>query len=249
MQEQEKFKKLDYADAQAKLMSILELRYPPVAVSLIRHKALIPEGVQELEKPMFYCAMVKYAMLGNLFYAREALHACKRGGAALGLCEIPEEEETGAFYVNKASCSCLRAAWRFVNASLNLKPGSIYATLLAPLAKTPVEPDVILIEAIPRRAFELIHATLYDIGGSTESWISPPRQVCAYATVRPYLSGELNLTIACESARMVAREVGCEYLDETVLVGLPAEMLLRVIENLPRIGYVKARLGKSEGRS
>ncbi len=238
---EEKLKKPDYPEAQEKLMSILELKYPPVAVSLIRHEALMPAGVKELDKPMFYCAMVKYAMLGNVFCAREALHACKRGASALGLCEIPEGEITGEFYVNKASCSRREAAWRFLDASPSLEPGRIYATLLAPLAKTPVEPDVILIEAIPRRAFELIHATLYDVGGRTENWISPPRQVCAYATVRPYLSGELNLTIACESARMAARGVGCEYLDETVLVGLPAEMLGTVLENLPRIGYVKAR--------
>lgn len=245
----ENSRQLDYPEAQENLMRYLELRYPPVAVGLIRHKVLIPEVVKGLEKPMFYCSMVKYAMLGHVFYATEPLHTCKRGAAALGLCEIPKDEETGEFYMSKASCSNPRAAFRFLEASLTLESRSIYATLLAPLAKTPVEPDVILIETIPRRAFELIHASLFDSGGRTENWISPPRQVCAYATVKPYLSGELNLTIACESARMAARGVGCEYLDEAVLVGLPAEMLLRVIENLPRIGYVKARLNKSEGRS
>ena len=244
----EKHKKADYADAQDKLMRYFELKFPPVAVSLIRHRAQLPEGVKELEKPLFYCAMVKYAMLGNVFYAREALHACKRGAAALGLCDIPDEEKTGEFYVKKASCSSIEAAWRFLDASPSLESGSIYATLLAPLAKTPIEPDVILIEAIPRRAFELIHASLFDRGGRTENWISPPRQVCAYATARPYQSGELNLTIACESARAGAKGVGCEYLDETVLVGLPAEMLGTVLKNGPRIGYVKARLGKSEGK-
>ena len=162
---EEQHKKWDYTDAQEKLMRYFELKFPPVVVSLIRHKEQIPEGVKELEKPMFYCAMVKYAMLGNVFYAREALHA-----------------------------------------------------------------------------------SLFDSGGRTENWISPPRQVCAYATARPYQSGELNLTIACESARMAAHAVGCEYLDETVLVGLPAEMLGTVLKNGPRIGYVKARLGKSEGK-
>ncbi|MGC9444288.1 MAG: DUF169 domain-containing protein [Candidatus Methanospirareceae archaeon] len=245
---EEKHKKWDYGDAQDTLMRYFELKFPPVAVSLIRHKEQLPEGVKELEKPMFYCAMVKYAMLGNVFYAREALHACKRGAAALGLGDIPDEEKSGEFYVNKASCSSREAACRFLDASIGLEARSIYATLLAPLAKTPVEPDVILIEAIPQRAFELIHATLYDVGGRTESWISAPRQVCAYATVRPYLAGELNLTIACESARMAARAVGCEYLDETVLVGLPTEMLPRVLKNLPRISYVKARLAKGGGR-
>lgn len=242
------YESMDYSEAQEKLMNILDLKYPPVAVRLIRHKELIPEGVEELEKPMFYCAMVKYAMLGNVFYAREAMHECKRGAAALGMCGIPEDEETGEFYMNKASCSSLRAGREFVEASPSLEPERIYATLLAPLAETPVEPDVILIEAIPRRAFELIHASLYDVGGRTENWISTPRQVCAYATVRPYLSGELNLTIACESARMGARGVGCEYLDEAVLVGLPAEVLGEVLANLPKIGYVKARLGERKGR-
>ncbi len=246
--EEKKEQSMDYSEAQEKLMDILDLKYPPVAVRLIRHKELIPEGVKELEKPMFYCAMVKYAMLGNVFYAREAVHNCKRGAAALGMCEIPKDEESGEFYLNKASCNSLRAGQEFVEASPSLEPGRIYATLLAPLAETPVEPDVILIEAIPRRAFELIHASLCDVGGRTENWISTPRQVCAYATVRPYLSGELNLTIACESARMVARGVGCEYLDEAVLVGLPAEVLGEVLANLPKIGYVKARLGERKGR-
>lgn len=99
----EKLKKPDYADAQEKLMRYLELKYPPVAVSLIRHKVLMPEGVQELEKPMFYCAMIKYAMLGKVFFAREPLHACKRGASALGMCEIPEEEITGEIYLRHFS--------------------------------------------------------------------------------------------------------------------------------------------------
>ena len=119
--ENEEYECRDYQEAQEKLMSFLDLKYPPVAVRLIMHKEPIPEGVKELEKSMFYCAMVKYAMLGNVFYAREAMHECKRGAFALGLCEIPEDEESGEFYVNKASCSSRRAAWRFVDASLNLK--------------------------------------------------------------------------------------------------------------------------------
>jgi uncharacterized protein (DUF169 family) len=111
----EEKKRMWITEAQEELMRVLDLRCPPVAVSLIRRKVLIPEGVKELEKPMFYCAMVNYAMLGNV--------------------------------------------------SVNLKPGSIYATLLSPLAKTPAEPDVILIEAIPRRAFELAMSTRDSVRG------------------------------------------------------------------------------------
>lgn len=231
--------------AQEELMKILEMTHPPVAVKLLRHEGWVPHGVAELETPMFYCAMVKYAMLGNVFYARAAKHGCERGASALGLCETPMEEETGEFYLKKASCGNLRAAFRFVEASPKLRPESVYATLLAPLAEAPTEPDVVLFELLPRRAFELLHAAVYDVGERIESWISVPRQVCAYATVRPYLTGVPNLTIACEFSRRVAREIGCEYLDEAVIVGLPAEMLGAVLENLPRIGYV--RRGRAEG--
>lgn len=74
-------------------MDILDLKYPPVAVRLIRHEALIPEDVEGLDKLMFYYTMVKYAMLGNVFYAREAVQNGKRGAAALGLCKNSEERK------------------------------------------------------------------------------------------------------------------------------------------------------------
>jgi len=33
-----------------------------------------------------------------------------------------------------------------------------------------------------------------------------------------------------------------KYLDEGVIVGIPGEMLQTVVENYPKIGYVKKRL-------
>jgi len=54
-----------------KLTEILDLKFPPVAITLIRRADDIPQGVDELDKPMFYCGMIKYAMLGNTFYAKE----------------------------------------------------------------------------------------------------------------------------------------------------------------------------------
>ncbi|MEM3581021.1 MAG: DUF169 domain-containing protein, partial [Candidatus Bathyarchaeia archaeon] len=148
----------DYSEIQRKLTDILGLKFPPVAISLIRKACDVPQGVKELEKAMFYCAMVKYAMLGNVFYAKENMHSCKRGAAALGLCNVTEDERTGEFYTNKSSFSSLRAAVRTVKESPQLDAGSIYATLLSPLDKTPIDPDVVLIEAIPRRVLEIVQA-------------------------------------------------------------------------------------------
>ncbi|MEM3386786.1 MAG: DUF169 domain-containing protein [Nitrososphaerales archaeon] len=234
--------KIDYAKMQSELTKILNLKFPPVAVALIRKEGDIPKDVAELDKPMFYCGMIKYAMLGNTFYAKENKHSCRRGAAALGMIEIPEDERTGEFYLNKESCSSLRAAVRFVLESPSLEPRSVYATLLSPLEKTPVDPDVVIMEMIPRRAFEVMHASIFDIGGKVESWMSAPRQLCGASTVRPYL-GKLNITFACEFARMAAKAFGAKYMDEGVILGIPGELLQTVVENLGRIGYVRKRLG------
>jgi len=233
--------KTDYPEIQRKLIKILDLKFPPVAITLIRGLDDIPQGVAELDKPMFYCGMIKYAMLGNIFYAKENMHSCKRGAAALGMIDIPEDEKTGEFYLNKASFSSLRAATRSVIGSPSLESGSIYATLLSPLEKTPLDPDVVIIETIPRRAFEVMHASIFDQGGWVDSWMSAPRQLCSASTVRPYL-GKFNITFACEFARMAAKTLKTEYMDEGVIIGIPGEMLKTVSENIDRIGYVKKRL-------
>jgi uncharacterized protein (DUF169 family) len=233
--------KQDYREIQRKLTEILGLKFPPVAVNLIRRACDVPQGVAELDKPMFYCGMVKYAMLGNVFYAKEDIHSCRRGAAALGMIDIPEEERTGEFYLNKASFSSLRAATRTIMESPSLEAGSVYATLLSPLEKAPLDPDVVLIETIPRRAMEVLHASVFDEGGWINSRISAPRQLCAALTVSPYL-GRLNVSFACEFARMAAKPLGIEYMDEGIIVGIPGEMLQKVSDNIDRIGYVKKRL-------
>lgn len=201
-------------------MKILEM--PPVAVKLLRHEGWVPHGVAELETPTFYCAMVKYAMLGNVFYARAAKHGCERGAAsALGLCETPREEETGEFYLKKASCGNLG----FVEASPKLRPESVYATLLAPLAEA--------------RRPSPTSCSSSSCREEPSSFYMPPFTTSA---------GVSRAGFRCRG-RFAPRHrpPGCEYLDEAVIVGLPAEMLGAVLENLPRIGYVKMRRGRAEG--
>ncbi|MEM2890257.1 MAG: DUF169 domain-containing protein [Candidatus Hadarchaeum sp.] len=231
-----------YREIGRRLREILALKSPLVAVSLLNKPGDIPAGVKELDRPMFYCVMVKYAMAGNTFYATERLHECKRGASALGLTEPPEEEITGEFYFSRGSCSSKMAARRYFEAAPCLRPKSVYAILLSPLETTPLKPDVIIAETMPRRALELVQATIFEKGGKVESWISAPRQICSYSTARPYL-GSLNVTFACEFSRNKAKELGLEYLDDGVIIGIPAELLPVIAKNLICIGYIKKRLG------
>ena len=240
---------MNFKEISDKLKRYLETDVSPVAVKLARKEADIPEGIKELDKPMFYCGMLKYAMQGNAFFAKGDMHTCKRGAARLGLCEIPNEELDGSFYVNKASVSTARGAWRFVAESPRLDTRSIIATVIAPLEKATFDPDVVIIETIPRRAFELMQASLFDTGGKFVSWLAPPYELCGFSTVRPYLYGKMNIAIACEFARMAAKSLNDKYLDEGVIVGIPGEMLETIVENYPKIGYVKKRLFPDSAKS
>jgi uncharacterized protein (DUF169 family) len=240
---------MNFKEISDKLKLYLETDTSPVAVKLARKETDIPEGIKELDKPMFYCGMLKYAMQGNAFFAKGDMHTCKRGAARLGLCEIPNEEMDGSFYINKASVSSARGALRFVAEAPRLDARSVIATVVAPLEKATFDPDVVVIETIPRRAFELMSASLFDTGGKFVSWLSAPYELCGFSTVRPYLHGKMNIAIACEFARMAAKSLNDKYLDEGVIVGIPGEMLETIVENYPKIGYVKKRLFPDSAKS
>ena len=115
---------MNNAERAAQLKKYLGDEVEPVAVQLVLEGQEVPEGVKVLEKPLFYCAMLKLAMQGSAFYAPESKHACPRGAARLGLRDVPDFEKTGDFYVSKSSAASRRSALRFVEEAPGLKPGS-----------------------------------------------------------------------------------------------------------------------------
>lgn len=113
-----------------------------MGVTLIKDEKNIPQGIETLENPLFYCVMLKKAVAeGKSFYAPADVQSCPRRKAVLGMGEIPEFEKTGKFYVNKSSVADSRAASHFVNSVPRLK--DVVGTLIQPLEDSE-NPDVVL---------------------------------------------------------------------------------------------------------
>ncbi|MGQ9759398.1 MAG: hypothetical protein ACUVQ5_02345 [Candidatus Methanomethylicaceae archaeon] len=93
--------------------------------------------------------------------------------------------------------------------------------------KTPLDLDVVLIEAIPRRAMGVLHASIFD-KGLINNRVSVPRQICAALTVRAYL-GRFNVSIAFEFARMAVRSFCILTLPRLKYVGLQSAILSPLI--------------------
>lgn len=212
-----------------------------VGVTLIKDEHSIPQDVETLTDPLFYCVMLKKAAAEKKsFYAPGTSHSCLRGKSVLGMGDIPEFEKTGQFYVNKSSVEDYRGAAHFVNSVPRVE--NVIGTLIQPLEEAE-NPDVVL--AFPsnaRNAQELMHATIFQSGGSIEAEFSAPYSFCGYTTARTYLKDVVSFAIPCGAAKKAVKSIGEEYTDEELIVAIPGQSIGKVAQNLLRLGSVKERL-------
>lgn len=213
--------KVSYAEIAETLKKALNLRGSPVAVKLAKSPEGIPEGVGPIEETVRHCQMVSRARLnGEIFYATADKHVCMGGGWALGLKELTKSLRTGEFYFKLGKFESWAACMRTIQQVPHVSELETYATVYAPLEKTPFDPHVVIIVAEPRAMLKLAQATLYQLGGRIGSSMSGIQSVCADATAQPYLTGKINYSLGCDGSR---RFSGIE--DNELVMGIPAEIL------------------------
>lgn len=223
--------KIPYAEIAETLKTALDLRGSPVAVKLAKSPAGIPEGVGPIEETVRHCQMITRARLnGEIFYATAEKHACMGGGWALGLKELTPSLRSGEFYYKLGKFESWAACMRTIQQVPHVPDLETYATVYAPLEKTPFDPHVVVIVAEPRTMLKLAQTTLYLLGGRIESTMSGIQSVCADATALPYLSGKINYSLGCDGSR---RFSGIE--DNELVMGIPAELLPEFARALPVI--------------
>ncbi|MDD2473778.1 MULTISPECIES: DUF169 domain-containing protein [unclassified Methanoculleus] len=213
--------KISYAEIAETLKKTLDLRGSPVAVKLAKSPEGIPEGVKPIEETVRHCQMISRARLnGEIFYATADRHVCMGGGWSLGLKELTQSLRTGEFYYKLGKFESWAACMRTIRQVPHVPTLETYATVYAPLEKTPFDPHVVVIVAKPRDMLKLAQATLYQLGGRIESTMSGIQSVCADATAQPYLTGRINYSLGCDGSR---RFSGIE--DDELVMGIPAEIL------------------------
>lgn len=212
---------ISYAEIAETLKKTLNLRGSPVAVKLAKSPEAIPDGVGPIDDAVRHCQMVSRARLnGEIFYATADKHVCMGGAWALGLKELTKSLRTGEFYYKLGKFESWAACMRTIQQVPHVPELETYATVYAPLEKTPFDPHVVIIVAEPRAMLKLAQATLYRLGGRIESSMSGIQSVCADATAQPYLTGRINYSLGCDGSR---RFSGIE--DNEQVMGIPAEIL------------------------
>ena len=212
---------INYAEASETLKKVLGLNGSPVAIKFATSKEEIPSGMEELDKTIRHCMMVSIARKeGKVFYATVGKHECNGGAWALGLKELTPTLKTGEFYFKLGKFASSAACKRTIDRVTHLNFGDTYATMYAPLEKTPFTPQIVIIIANPRGMLKLAQSSLFRLGGRIYAGFSGIQSVCSDATAQTYLTGRPNFSLGCDGSRKFSG-----ITEDEMVMGLPAEML------------------------
>jgi uncharacterized protein (DUF169 family) len=219
------FMNLDYAEIADMLQRAVGLTKALVAVKLFDDMSMVPQNLPRPESSLFYCAAVGRAMKGETLLMLADDHACLRGAFMLGVKDAPASVTNGTTYAKSHMVASARAGQRLIEQAPKLPAGHTVAILLSPLAKTPVDPDVVLASANPHQALQLLNATTYDTGLEIPMRFQILTSFCAYATVLPFKAAIPQAVIPQEQARKRS-----DLTNEEMVVGIPVEALEHAAE-------------------
>jgi uncharacterized protein (DUF169 family) len=219
---------INYAEAAETLKKYLKLSGSPVAFRFATKKEDIPAGMQELEKTIRHCSMIGLARKeGRIFYSPAGKHECNGGAWALGLREITDSLKNGDFYYKLGKFESSAACKRTIDRVPHLQTLETFATMYAPLEKTPFDPQVILIVASPWAMLKLAQSVLFRLGGRINAEFAGIQSVCSDTCAQTYLNGQVNFSLGCDGSRKFS---GIE--DGEMVIGIPAELLPEISEAL-----------------
>jgi uncharacterized protein (DUF169 family) len=218
--------KIDYAGSSDIIRTSLKMTGSPVAIGFAATKDDIPSGIPEIDKAIKHCMMVSLARKeGRIFYSPAEKHECNGGSYALGLKDLSPTLKSGKFYFKLGKFESVTSSKRTMESVPHLATGETYATMYAPLEKTPFTPHVIIIITYPWAMLKLAQSSLFRLGGRLHAEFSGIQSVCSDAVAQTYLTGRPNFSLGCDGSRKFSG-----IADDEMVMGFPAEMLPEIVD-------------------
>jgi len=235
----------EYVAASASLVELLGLKKSPVAIKMVTSEHEVPDGVATLDSPVRHCVSINMAAHGAVFYLPMDKHACAAAKAALGMAELPEKVRNGTVPYMHGLAATQDAAARTMAEVPKMPAGSSIGTILAPLEKAPVVPDVVVLTVNPKQAMWVANAYIFAEGGPRLSASFAGMQAsCADATTVPLLTKNVNFTVGCYGCRSAGK-----LADDEMYVGFPVEQLNGVVGNLKGLRKAMGNLARGKPKN
>lgn len=204
----------------------IKLTSSPVAMKFVDSEDEVPEGIELISEKVRHCEMVKKASFGEIFYSTYEEQTCKGGAGALGLGDMPEKLASGEKYQSLGRFKDLDVAKKTVD-KLSIIPDKKWGIVYAPLEKANFAPDVVLIIAQPVAGMKIAQSIVFTLGDKVRANFAGIQSLCGDAVSYPYIEKDINITVGCDGSRKAAK-----VLDEELAIGISADKLDEVIENL-----------------
>jgi uncharacterized protein (DUF169 family) len=218
--------KMDYAGSSEILRTSLKMKGSPIAIGFATTKDDIPPGIPELDNTIKHCMMVNLARNGGrIFYSTAEKHECMGGAYALGFKDLTPTLKSGQFYFKLGKFDSVSSSKRTMENVPHLPTGDTYATMYAPLEKTPFTPQVIILITNPWSMLKLAQSSLFRLGGRIHASFSGIQSVCADAVAQTVLTGKPNFSLGCDGSRKFSG-----IADDEMVMGFPAEMLPEIVD-------------------
>jgi uncharacterized protein (DUF169 family)/NAD-dependent dihydropyrimidine dehydrogenase PreA subunit len=219
-----------YAAWTRTLMSILRLRWNPVAITLVPAGSAMPPVPQPRVK-LRYCQSLMAARRGKSLLMPASCHACPDGTNILGLTEIPRKLASGELYIRFGKLDSVEAARQMIAERPHLEARSIQATLVTPLQEAVVTPDVVAVIAQPEQMMWLCMAASYYTGRRFNFKVSGYNAQCVETTLIPYTTQEINISLGCYGCR-----ASSDISDDLMFMGIPLSQMPGLVKGLEQLG-------------
>jgi uncharacterized protein (DUF169 family) len=202
----------------------------PVGVKFLPNK---PDGLEKLGKILDFCEMLAEAQKGDAFYVTKENFTCV-GPLLLGMIDSEPGFESGQVGPALEIFKEARANQRIYDVIPRLRRGAVNYVAFAPLDRLTFEPDVLIVTADVSQAEIILRAYSYTSG---RMWVARGTPVigCAWLLLYPYISGELNFTIAGFGHGMKARKLFPEGL---IILSIPYDLLPGIVKNLREMKWI-----------
>jgi uncharacterized protein (DUF169 family) len=203
---------------------------PPVGVKFLAAK---PKGIRKLDKILDFCEMLVEAQEGRAFYVTVDNFTCV-GPLLLGMVDSEPVFESGMVGPELDIFKEARANKRLYPQVPRVDKGTVNYVAFAPLDKLTLEPDVLVITAEVSQAEIILRANSYSSG---KVWTARGTPVigCAWMFVYPYLTGEINFTVAGFGFGMKARRL---FPEGMIVMSIPWDQLPTIVTNLGEMKWV-----------
>ena len=233
---------MEYAEMSKKMIDILGLKYEPVAVTLIHQGQPFPSGYMEPETPVRHCQSIMRARKGEMLLVPAKKHSCPVGSSALGLSNTPDKIKSGEFHFNIGMYDSPEAAERMIAARPHFEVGEIIATVVSPLSKALIVPDVVIVTGTPEQVYWIVPAaTTFSIGGRVTFETAPFQASCVDSTIIPYQKGIVNASLGCFGCRKYT-----DIAPEEMLVGIPMKRMEELVNALERLAPTAIAKGRAK---